>query len=232
MHADSDHRSEKRNARQVLTAAVIACLVGGGVWFWKDVARDRLIPKRWAVVEEHSIYRSGQLSAALVKRMLRRHGIKVIVALNGAKPADRNQRAERNAADELGIELLRFPLRGNGTGAVQHYADAIAAIVQARRQGKPVLVHCSAGAMRTGGVIACYRLLVQAQSPAEVLRELEQHGWKPDDTALLSYLNRNLGRIATLLHDRQVINRIPDPLPTLQAPGDPGCPSKHLAKRE
>jgi len=208
----------KKNGRKLLAAVAIACLIGGGVWFWKNVAQDRLIPRRWAAVEEHSIYRSGQLSSALVKRTLRSHGIKVIVALNSETPTDKNQQAERKAADELGIELLRFPLKGDGTGEVHLYAAAIAAIAQARRQGKPVLVHCSAGVMRAGGVIACYQLLVEGKSPSEALKELKQHGWKPHDRTLLSYINQNLAEMAAMLHDKGIIDQIPDPLPVLQAP--------------
>jgi hypothetical protein len=45
------------------------------VMIWEELLEDRLIPKRWGVVEEGSIYRSGQLHAALVKSTLADHGI-------------------------------------------------------------------------------------------------------------------------------------------------------------
>ena len=209
---------KKKRSRRLAGLVLAACLVGGGVWFWEGVAKDRLLPKRWAVVEEGRIYRSGQLSAALVKKTLQRHGIKVIVALTGAMPNDRDQAAEQRAADELGIELLRFPLKGDGTGEVSQYARAVAAVAEAKRQGKPVLVHCAAGAQRTGGVIACYQLLVEHQSPADVVTEKRQHGWDPrDNPALLPYLNQNLGEIAALLREQGIIESIPDPLPVLSA---------------
>jgi protein tyrosine phosphatase (PTP) superfamily phosphohydrolase (DUF442 family) len=203
-----------RLARVIL----VVCLLGGAGWFWEDVAKDRLIPKRWATVEEGRIYRSGQLSAALVRKMLVRHGIKVIVTLTGEIPHDPDQEAENKAAEELGIELLRFPLSGNGTGDVHRYVEAVAAIVEAKRQAKPVLVHCAAGAQRTGGVIACYRLLVEGRPPAYVLDEMRRCGWKPKDTALLVYLNQNLGTIAALLHERGIIQTPSEPLPVLSVP--------------
>jgi protein tyrosine/serine phosphatase len=209
---------KKRRSRRLAGWILAVCLVGGGVWFWDGVVKDRVIPKRWAVVEEGRIYRSGQLSAALVKKMLQRHGIQVIVSLNGAAPQDRDQQAEQKAAEELGVELLRFPLRGDGTGDVGHYTQAVAAVAEARRQGKPVLVHCAAGAQRTGGVIACYQLLLEHLPPAEVVAEMRQHGWDPrDNPALLKYLNQNLGEIATRLREQGVIEEIPDPLPVLSA---------------
>jgi protein-tyrosine phosphatase len=118
--------------------------------------KDRVIPRSWAAVEEGRVYRSGQLSAALVEDILARHQIKVIVALTEEMPRDKDQQAERKAAEELGIELLRFPLNDDGTGDVRQYIEAVTAIVEAKRQTKPVLVRGAAGVRRTGGVIACW----------------------------------------------------------------------------
>jgi protein-tyrosine phosphatase len=209
--------SQPTKSRPRLLPGIIlaACLLGGATWLWEKQIKYQVIPKRWGTVEKHQIYRSGQLSAALVKRTLRNHGIKVIVALNGDAPQDKNQQAERRAAEDLGIELLRFPLRGDGTGEVYHYVEAIAAVARARQQGKPVLVHCSAGVQRTGGVIACYQLLVEGRTPAQVLKELRRGGWETEDVTLLNYLNQNLATIAALLHDRGIIAKVPDPLPVL-----------------
>lgn len=203
-----------------LPAVVLAiCLLGAVAWLWDGVLKDRLIPKRWEVVEGHQIYRSGQLSAALVKRTLASCGIRVIVALTADDPQDKDQQAEERAAAELGIELLRFPLNGDGTGDIHQYAGALAAVVQAERQGKPVLIHCAAGVQRTGGTIAFLRLLVDKRSPTEVVQELRQHGWSPkENPKLLPYLNDNLGRLATILHEKGLLDEIPYPLPVLQAP--------------
>jgi protein tyrosine phosphatase (PTP) superfamily phosphohydrolase (DUF442 family) len=211
---------DKKNHRKPLPAVVLTVvLLGVALWFWDAVVKDRLIPKRWAAVEGHSIYRSGQLSAALVKRTLASHGIKIIVALTFDDPQDKDQAAEMKAASELGIELRRFPLDGYGTGDINQYAGAIAALMEAERQGKPVLIHCAAGVQRTGGLIAFYRLLVDRKPPADVLQELRQHGWSPkQNPKLLPYLNENLGRLATILHEKGLLDEIPDPLPTLQAP--------------
>ena len=62
---------------------VLAVLAGGGVWLWEDVLEDRLVPKRWGVVEEGRVFRSGQLHPALVRRTLERHGIDLVIS-----PAD------------------------------------------------------------------------------------------------------------------------------------------------
>ncbi len=197
----------------IILAVVV---LGGAVWVWEEVLEDRLIPKRWGVVEEGLVCRSGQLSASLVKRVLKEHGIKVIVNLTSEVPGDKDQEAEQKAAEELGIEVKRFPLSGDGTGDIARYAGAVAAVVEARRMGKPVLVHCAAGAQRTGGTIAFYRLLVEKKSPSFVVKEMARYGWDPkDDTILLDYINEHMSEMAAMLEAQGVIDDIPEPLPVL-----------------
>ncbi|HUT30108.1 MAG TPA: dual specificity protein phosphatase family protein [Sedimentisphaerales bacterium] len=206
--------------RFVRVAVLIAVLSGGGIAIWKGLLEDRIIPKKWGVIEEGKIYRSGQLSATLVKRVLRKHNIGVIVDLGAESQNNKDQAAEIKAAAELGIRIERFPLSGNGTGDIERYAQAIAALVEARRVGKPVLVHCAAGAQRTGGVTACYRLLVERRDAEFAYRELRRYGWRPKkNAALLRYVNENMAQLASLLKEMGVIEEIPDPLPQLHSPG-------------
>ena len=197
-----------------LTASTLL-VAGAGIWLWKAVLEDRVVAKRWGVVEEGSIYRSGQLSASLVETVLKRYHIAVIVSLTSEDPNDRAQRAELHAAADLGIDLQRYILSGNGTGDIQVYARVIAAIVQAKKAGRPVLVHCATGSQRTGGVIAFYRLLVERWPASSVYRELRRYGWRPSDRALLEYVDRHMADLARLLVDMGVIQDVPDPLPAL-----------------
>jgi protein tyrosine/serine phosphatase len=205
--------TKKQHIQRIVLAVV---LIGAGFWLWHDVIQDRVIPKRWGAVEQDAIYRSGQLSAALIEGTLEKNHIKVIVSLTGDKPDDPDHIAEHEAADKLGIELLRFGLGGDGTGDIEHYAQAIAAIVEAKQEGKPVQVHCAAGTQRTGGVIACYRLLVLGDPKADVLREMRAYDWDPkDNPKLVPYINEHMHTLAMRLVELGVIESVPDPLPLL-----------------
>ncbi len=180
--------------------------------------RDRFIPKRWGVVEEGKIYRSGQLSRHLVKETLAQHHIQRVVDLTFNNPEDANHTAEQAAIAELGIERKLCPLDSDGTGDVHVYAQAVAAVAEAERQGKPVLVHCYAGSQRTGGVVALYRLLVEGRPPAEVLQEMRQYKYDPQRSPkLLNYVNEHIGEIAADLVRSGTISAVPDPLPKLSA---------------
>jgi protein tyrosine/serine phosphatase len=180
--------------------------------------RDRFVPKRWGVVEEGKIFRSGQLSAPLVKQMLQSHKIELVVDLTFDNPNDRNHVAELAAIDELGIERKLCPLLSDGTGDVHIYARAVSAVAEAARQGKPVLVHCAAGTQRTGGVVALYRMLVQGKSAVFAFAEMQQYKYDPHySPRLLNYLNEHIAEIAADLMQDGTIECVPDPLPRLSA---------------
>ena len=70
--------------------------------------------------------------------------------------------------------------------------------------------------MRTGGVVATYRLLVERRPPAEVLAEMRQYGFDPrkNDT-LLPFLNAHVAEWAAALRQMNVIPQIPQPIPQL-----------------
>lgn len=203
--------------RRGFIALVVLLVLGiGSAIAWNNGLRDQFIPRNFGVVEAGQLYRSGQISARLVEPTLRDHGIKTIVSLSasGAKPAD--VAAERKAVNDLGIDWELFPLRGNGTGSVETYAEAVAAIDRAKKEGKPVLVHCVAGAQRTGGVIAAYLLLVEKRSPAEVYAGMKSYGHDPrDNPHLLEYLNSHMSDLANQLVRLGVIARAPVPMPMI-----------------
>lgn len=180
--------------------------------------RDRFVPKRWGVVEEGRIYRSGQLSRPLVKQMLQTHKIRVVVDLTFDNPNDLNHVAELAAIAELGIERKLCPLLSDGTGDVHIYAQAVSAVAEAARQGKPVLVHCAAGTQRTGGVVALYRLLVQGKPAEFAFAEMRKYKYDPRYSPnLLNYVNEHIADIAADLVRDGTIERVPNPLPRLNA---------------
>jgi protein tyrosine/serine phosphatase len=214
----SSARGTRWRALLMLIALLAAVLLAVNHEQVRDL-RDRFIPKRWGVVEDGKIYRSGQLSRHLVKRMLRDNRIKVVVDLTSDDPDEPNHVAELAATAELGIERRVCPLVADGTGDVHVYARAVSEVAAAARQGKTVLVHCAAGAQRTGGVVALYRMLVQGKSPEFTLAEMESYKYDPRSSPkLLEYVNAHVGEIAADLVQDGVIERVPDPLPQLRAP--------------
>lgn len=199
-----------------IVLALLVLLVVGGVIGWHKLVRDRIYPRRLGVVTPALIYRSGQIDQGLIESTLRDRHIHTIVDLTGYEADDADNLAEVAAAERLGIEHIRLPMKGDGVGSVERYAQAVAQLDHAARSGQPVLVHCSAGTQRTGGVVASYRLLVQHQDPQTVLVEMQRYDWDPqEDHTLSHFLNENLPAIADALVERGVIDHAPDPMPRL-----------------
>lgn len=209
----STSHSKLRRGRFLIIGLLI---VVAAVLVWEEVLKYRFIPKRWGVVVPGKIYRSGQVSKWLIEDMLTKHGIRVVIDLNGIEPNDVHQKTEIEVINRLGLEHFRFALRGNGTGDICNYAKAIQVLVECEREGKPVLVHCAAGAQRTGGVVAAYRVLVKKEPPKKAYAELMRYGWKPHkDTILLAYLNSHMAELAAMLVEKRVLDRVPDRLPVI-----------------
>ena len=97
----------------------------------------------------------------LIGQVIDRYHIGTIVDLNGFDKNDPDQKAELAISESKGVQHGVFPLKGNGTGKIERYADAVATIVRSEREDRPVLVHCYAGTQRTGGCLSFYRLLIR-----------------------------------------------------------------------
>jgi hypothetical protein len=206
-------RSGSRGAALLLALAVIGTSVA------LEASRDQLWPRRFAEVEGGLLYRSGQVAPRLIEDLLREKRIRKVVWMLDYQQAKRSHRAERAAIDRLGIECRNLHLRGDGTGEVSHYAEALAEIHEAHQRGEAVLVQCASGSRRSGGVVALYLLLVRGRPPRVAYRELDRFGRTPvEDSPLLEFLNLHMAELAAQLVERGVIARVPRPLPLLRPP--------------
>ncbi len=212
---DPAGKSKQSNRTALVIGVVIAFVIITAVLFDKYV-RNHIFPKNFGEVEPGLIYRSGQLSPVLVESTLDRHDIEVVLSLShDALDRKPDQRAEVAACEKLGIDRLLFPLRGDGTGDPEVYATAIAAIHESVQAGRPVLIHCGAGVHRTGGVLACYRLLVQGWTAEAAFDEMKAYGLGGDGEKVGPYVNEHIETIANKLVELGVIERVPHPLPLL-----------------
>ncbi len=199
----------------IVLVVLAVLMVAGGISWWSR-NKYEYVPKRFGVVVPGKIYRSGQLTERMLRKTLPKHGVTTIVDLQLNDFQDELLQGEMRFAAENGIRHFRFGLGGDGTGDVDRYVDAVATLIECERTNQPVLVHCAAGTQRTGGTVACYRLLVEGADPEAVVAELKEYEWEPEgDQELVDYLNANLPYIAEQLVKRGSLDRVPDNIPRL-----------------
>jgi predicted protein tyrosine phosphatase len=199
-----------------LPVVIIAAVVGGGIWLYEEVIEEYYLTTRWGQTIDDKLFRCGDLPPYRVKALLEEAKINVVVNLNTIEPDKLRDQMETQAINELGITGVNIPMRGDGVSTAKGYADAVETVYRSLKDGKRVLVHCAAGTNRTGGVIATYRMLVEKMPPDKALAEMLQYNFEPHrNTELLPFMNQNMPEIARLLHERGVIDAVPDPIPLL-----------------
>jgi hypothetical protein len=206
-------RRSRIGRRIAIGVTALALLVAA--WFvWKDVVSPRVFPKRFGVVVDHALYRSGRIHPSLLPKVLDRYGIDDIVALTYPTTSG-YQSLEAALASERGIRVQTFGLDGDGTGDPATIVAALVAIHDAIGRGEQVLVHCAAGSERTGAIVYLYRTLVLGESSVSAYDELLHYGHRPSrNLKLEAFLNANMAYFADALVARGVI-RAPEALPRL-----------------
>ena len=207
-------RSAKRMAVKAIGLAVLLTALGMGVYVAWDELDEHIFPIRFTEVKPDRLYRSGQLSRFLIRRVLEEHDIDVVVDLTAHNHLCKDQQAEKETVESVGLEYVRATLSGDGTGDLNNYAKAIAAIKRSLDGDKCVLVHCRSGAWRTGGVLAAYQVLIERETPEVAYRELARYTPPTvHEAPVIDYLNDNMARLAQLLVERGAIEHAPVPLP-------------------
>jgi protein tyrosine/serine phosphatase len=112
------------------------------------------------------LYRSAQPSAAQISGYATRYGIRTIVSLRGENAGRPWYDSEVAASVNLGIAHIDFRMSASRE-LTQEQAERLVAILEATE--KPLLIHCQAGADRSGLAAALYLVAIakQAEETAE-----------------------------------------------------------------
>ncbi len=166
----------RRTARVIWLVIALALL---GVLAWTGWLAPNLEPKRWGVVTEGAIYRSGEPTPGGLRSVVDRYDIKTIIDLGAHEPGSPEELLAQRTADALGVERIRLHLEGDATGNPEDYATTLRVLMDESKW--PVLVHCAAGSQRTGCAIAMYRQIVDGWTFGEAYTESFMFDHDPDD---------------------------------------------------
>lgn len=121
-------------------------------------------------VNDH-VYRGAQPTEEGFQN-LAKLGIKTVVDLQAA--GDERARDEAKWVKAAGMQYISVPMKGMATPKDKDVAKVLA-LLEDQTTG-PVFVHCHAGADRTGGVIACYRIEHDGWTNAKAFEEAKEMG--------------------------------------------------------
>ena len=159
-----------KRLRDIALIALGAGLVFYGTDWLLNAWRMQRIPKNASVVKPNVLYRSGQLRPEHFQQLLERFGIKTVVCFN---PDSSN--GEAKLARRLGVRYVELPMPGSGQGRAEQFHEYLQLLtVPANR---PVLIHCAAGAYRTGAAVALYRLVFDGWALEDAVAEMKYSGF-------------------------------------------------------
>lgn len=105
------------------------------------------------VVDDGQVYRSAQLGREQLKQLIVGHKIAAIINLRGENSGKDWYDDEVQVAEQLAVLHIDYRLSANKKVALSQMQEILKTIANTP---KPILVHCSGGADRTGLVSALY----------------------------------------------------------------------------
>jgi protein tyrosine/serine phosphatase len=161
------------NTRTWIRRAGIACastlaaivLVAGGIYGSVQYGGNV------HVVEAGQVVRSAQLSGAALTEVAHRYGVRSVLNLRGDNAGKPWYDEERRTARDDGLAHVDYGLSAEHDVTPAQLRELLAIIDQAP---KPLLIHCNAGADRTGLVSAVYEL-ARGVPLAQASRQLSLH---------------------------------------------------------
>ncbi|MBA4189307.1 MAG: hypothetical protein C0467_15025 [Planctomycetaceae bacterium] len=172
-------------ARWVLAVLVACVAIAPPVAFFRF---QYIHAKRFREVTPERFYRSGQMTAAGLREMVAKTGIKTVLNLQHEEPdpllLDRWMGSgvvrESELCRALGVRYLLLTPDVIPAGLPR---DKVPPVVEDYlrilddESSYPILIHCKAGLHRTGRLTAIYRMEYMGWSQGEALRELRANGY-------------------------------------------------------
>lgn len=163
------NRTQSKRLFALCVPALAALMVAGcGLGAVDDYA-PLALTDNFRILDEGKAYRSAQIDASTLKLVVGDYGIKTIINLRGANPGDVWYEREKAAAQELGVQHIDISMSATRMPPREVLLQVYDALTTAEY---PILIHCQAGADRTGAVSAMYRMVVQGQPRAVAMQEL------------------------------------------------------------
>ena len=161
--------------RKILFAFIFVMILTAGGTAAYFVDRNRTL-YHFRTVDEGKVYRSGCLTERGLNWVHKLTGFKTIINLRSVVERKNGKwyNMEENFAKSREINLVNIPMIVDtppDEEQVKHFLSVIT-----NPEMLPVLIHCEAGVIRTGMMVAVYKIGVLREDNEKVLRELPTWG--------------------------------------------------------
>jgi protein tyrosine/serine phosphatase len=127
------------------------------------------ISKNFHVVDQGKVYRSAQLTGSELEDAITKYKINTIINLQGKNPDEQWYIEEQNVTRKYGVKLIDIAMSTESIPQKQSLIKLLEAFASAPR---PILIHCRAGADRSGEAAALYQIEYMGKSKEEALKML------------------------------------------------------------
>lgn len=134
--------------RRILAVTAL-CLGLAGAGYAANIWRTN----NFATVVAGEVYRSAQPDEAQLATYQKDYGVRTVINLRGENETASWYRTEKDASQKLGLTHIDFGMRSSKTLSPDEAKRLIVLMASAE---KPILIHCKAGADRTGLASALY----------------------------------------------------------------------------
>ena len=170
-----------------VTVGVICLLIP----FWAGYLR---LTGNFHAVDDGILYRSGQLSGTQLQGRIIENGIRTVINFRGSNTGQPWYDDEMRASVAAGVQHVDFPLSA-GEELTDDQVVQLTALL--RNSPRPMLVHCEAGADRSGLASALYKLAVAKRPQEEAAAQLSfRYGHFPWLRSSTAAMDRTFERIA------------------------------------
>ena len=126
------------------------------------------LSQNFHVVEDGKVYRSAQPPYEELISAHEMFGIKTVLNLRGGNRDNDWYLDEVRAVEETGMTLINI---GMSARRLPHKEDLVQLLDVLENAEYPILIHCQAGADRTGEAVAIYMMEYMGKSKSEALKQ-------------------------------------------------------------
>jgi protein tyrosine/serine phosphatase len=156
-------------------------------------------------VEQGAVYRSGQLRSSRLATLLRERGIRTVVNLRGESPGEGWYEDERRVTEAAGARYISLPMSANEEPNEALLASLVKILDTA---AQPMLIHCNAGADRSGLASALYQYFHMGRNAEEADEQLSlRYGHFPWLTSSTGAMDRTYWRVVNRASPKSALAR-------------------------